>query len=48
MIQIAVVSIFRWLLNLSWKYENMQLYEVDTAFLKTLTADYQHRRLPPQ
>ena len=22
-------------------------YEVDTAFLKTLTADYQHRRLPP-
>ena len=23
-------------------------YEVDTAFLKTLAADYRHRRPPPQ
>ena len=23
-------------------------YEADTAFSKTLAADYQHRRLPPQ
>ena len=45
----VVVSIFRWLLNLSWK-EKMKIYryEADTALSKTLAADYQHRRLPPK
>ena len=40
----VVVSIFRWLLNLCWK-EKMKIYryEADTAFSKTLAADYQHR-----
>ena len=47
-IQMVVVSIFRWLLNFCWK-EKMKIcrYEVDTAFLTKLTLDYQHRRLPP-
>ena len=38
----VVVSIFRWLLNLCWK-EKMKIYryEADTAFSKTLAADYQ-------
>ena len=44
----VVISIFRWLLNLCWK-EKMKIYryEADTAFSKTLAADYQQRRLPP-
>ena len=47
-LQMVVVSIFRWLSNLRWK-EKMKIYryEADTAFSKTLAAAYQHRRLPP-
>ena len=42
-------DIVRWLLNLCWKEknENMQTWSRYSLFFKTLTADYQHRRLPP-